>query len=93
MTILFSFITSIRSVRISTISISPKSAVPYFATLRLASGSQEAQRSALEAFKKQREAENAMPFIDLIKTKRWWIITMQLLIARGIHYCKSAITR
>ena len=28
--------------------------------LRLASGSQEAQRSALEAFKKQREAENAM---------------------------------
>ena len=30
------------------------------AFLRLASGSQEAQRSALEAFKKQREAENAM---------------------------------
>ena len=30
------------------------------ASLRLASGSQEAQRSALEAFKKQREAENAM---------------------------------
>lgn len=29
------------------------------AFLRLASGSQEAQRSALEAFKKQREAENA----------------------------------
>lgn len=28
--------------------------------LRLASGSREAQRSALEAFKKQREAENAM---------------------------------
>lgn len=30
------------------------------AFLRLASGSQEAQRSALEAFKKQREAENAL---------------------------------
>ena len=30
------------------------------AFLRLARGSQEAQRSALEAFKKQREAENAM---------------------------------
>ena len=30
------------------------------AFLRLASGSPEAQRSALEAFKKQREAENAM---------------------------------
>lgn len=30
------------------------------AFLRLSSGSQEAQRSALEAFKKQREAENAM---------------------------------
>ena len=30
------------------------------AFLRLASGSQEAQRSALEAFKKQREAENVM---------------------------------
>ena len=30
------------------------------AFLRLASGAQEAQRSALEAFKKQREAENAM---------------------------------
>lgn len=30
------------------------------AFLRLVSGSQEAQRSALEAFKKQREAENAM---------------------------------
>ena len=30
------------------------------AFLRLASGSQKAQRSALEAFKKQREAENAM---------------------------------
>lgn len=30
------------------------------AFLHLASGSQEAQRSALEAFKKQREAENAM---------------------------------
>lgn len=30
------------------------------AFLRLASGSQEAQRSALEAFKKQREAESAM---------------------------------
>lgn len=30
------------------------------AFLRLASGSQEAQRSALEAFKKQHEAENAM---------------------------------
>ncbi|WP_419546985.1 amino acid ABC transporter ATP-binding protein [Parasutterella excrementihominis] len=30
------------------------------AFLRLASGSQEVQRSALEAFKKQREAENAM---------------------------------
>ena len=24
------------------------------------------------------------PFIDLIKTKRWWIITMQLLIGAGL---------
>ena len=24
------------------------------------------------------------PFVDLIKTKRWWIITMQLLIGAGL---------
>ena len=24
------------------------------------------------------------PFVDLIKTKRWWIVTMQLLIGAGL---------
>ena len=25
------------------------------------------------------------PFVDLLKTKRWWVVTMQLLIGAGVY--------
>ena len=32
------------------------------------------------------------PFVDMIKTKRWWIVTMQLLIGAGITLLSIAVT-
>lgn len=29
------------------------------------------------------------PFVDLLKTKRWWIVTMQLLLGRGLPGLRS----
>ena len=26
------------------------------------------------------------PFVDLLKTKRWWIVVMQILVGAGGHY-------
>ena len=30
------------------------------------------------------------PFVDIIKTKRWWVVTMQLLIGAGTYASRHA---
>ena len=26
------------------------------------------------------------PFVDLLKTKRWWVVTMQMLVGAGLEF-------